>query len=113
MGTETTLSSGTTPSSGGINTVTIPSSDMDTGMGAGTTLSSDMGTETTLSSGTPPSSDMGAGTTLSSGGTTPSSNDSVPTTEPFVGNMIIEPFSNLTTNTGVQGVTPDIGGSPF
>jgi hypothetical protein len=27
--------------------------------------------------------------------------------------MILEPFSNGGKTTGVQGVTPDIGGSPF
>ena len=102
---ETTPSSGeTTPSSGGMGTgmgtETTPSSGgMGTGMGTGMSTGMGTGMGTGMSTGTTPSSGMGP--------------ESVPTTEPFVGNMVIEPFSNFTKNTGVQGITPDIGGSTF
>ena len=85
----------TTPSSDGTN----PSSAGMTPNSAGTTPSSD---------GTTPSSD---GTTPSSAETTAAGTTAAG--DPFVGNMVIEPFSNLTKNIGVQGITPDIGGSPF
>jgi hypothetical protein len=75
---------------------------------AGTTAAgTDVGT---TSAGTTSAGTTSAGTT--SAGTTSAGTTSAGTTSASIP-IITEPFSNMTKNTGVQGVTPDIGGSPF
>ena len=95
---ETTATGGATGtmSTGGA-TGTKPSETTATGGATGTKPS-----ETTATGGA--TGTMASGTMAAAPTTTG---------EPFLGNMILEPFSNGGKTTGVQGVTPDIGGSPF